>query len=326
MSVVTTDHANVYQSSIVIDGMNNARMTAGYLRRMLQAGVSVAMVPVSITDTFNGAIEKILALRELVKENSNLVTIVESVDDIRALKSSNRLGLILALEDSRQLDRDTRKVKLFYDLGIRRMQLMYTSLNDAGCGGGERIDTGLSRFGINLIKSMEECGMLIDLCHCSSGSLRDAVSVATKPAIWSHKNVRGVYNHPMNLSDEELDLVAKNGGVIGISAIPWCAGEQGKVTLRNVLDHVDYVAKRIGAQFVAIGLAIFENHPPEFYERFANLPPDKYGNVAGPWPLGISSVDEVPSVAEGLFRRGYSDEDVRAILGGNYLRLLEQVW
>lgn len=319
------DAQQIYRSTVVIDSMNNAGLTGEYLRTVRNAGVTAAMVPVSITDTFLAAVERILALREVVDANADAVAIVEGVADIEALKRDGRLGLILALEDSRQLEKDLRKVRLFHDLGVRRMQLVYTTLNDAGCGPGDLVDAGLSRWGTQLVAEIENRGVLMDLCHASPLTLRDAVRVATKPAIWSHTNVRAVFDHPNNMSDEQLDLVASNGGVVGIAGIPFYT-RGADASLETVLDHVDYAVRRIGIDHVGIGLAIFENHPLSFYDRFASLPREIYGNPPWAWPKGISTISEFPNIAIGLAQRGYDAEQVRMILGGNHLRVLASAW
>ena len=316
---------DTYTSALVIDAMNNAGLTGDYLRTVRDAGITAAMVPASITDTFAKAVERILGVRELVAANADVVEIVHSVEDLERLKLESKLGLILALEDSRQLDKDLRKVQVFQELGVRRMQLVYTTLNDAGCGAGDRLDSGLSRFGIELVAEIERCGLLLDLCHCGPQTLIDALAVATRPAIWSHTNVRAVFDHPNNLSDEQLDAVAKNGGVVGVSGVPFYSGEPG-VTLAGVLDHVDHIVQRIGVDHVGIGLAIFENHPLSFYARFASLPVEIYGTPPWSWPEGISTIAEFPNIATALAERDYSDQDITAILGGNVARVMTAAW
>jgi membrane dipeptidase len=315
----------VYRSSIVVDSMNNAGLTGDYLRTVRDAGVTAAMVPVSITDTFTAAVERILDLRELVDAHPDVARIVRTVADIHDLKREGKLGLILALEDSRQLDKDLRKVALFHELGVRRMQLVYTTLNDAGSGGGDRVDVGLSAFGEQLVARLQDQGILLDLCHASPATLRDAVRLATRPAIWSHTNARAVFEHRNNLSDEELDLVAANGGVVGVSGIPFYLGPPG-AELAVVLDHVDHIVRRVGVAHAGIGLAIFENHPLSFYGRFAGLPQDVYGTPPWTWPRGIATIAEFPNLATALAGRGYGEDDVRAILGGNHLRVLAAAW
>lgn len=316
---------DLYRSSIVVDSMNNAGMTGDYLRTVRDAGITAAMVPVSISDPFGQAVERVLDLTETVEANSDVARIVRTVADIYAAKRDNQVGLILAVEDSRPLDKDLRKVALFHDIGVRRMQLVYTSLNDAGSGGGDRVDVGLSTFGTELVARLQDQGVLLDLCHASPATLRDAVRLATRPAIWSHTNAHAVFGHRNNLTDAELDLVAGNGGVVGVSGIPFYIGPPG-AELSAMLDHVDHIVSRIGVRHVGIGLAIFENHPPSFYRRFASLPEDVYGTPPWTWPKGISTIAEYPNLAAALADRGYGDDEVRAILGGNHLRVLAAAW
>lgn len=316
---------DIYRSSVVIDAMNNAGLTGEYLRSVRDAGITAAMVPASITDTFAMAVERILDLWDLVRANAEIVEIVHDVEDLHRLKKDSKLGLILALEDSRQLDKDLRKVQLFHGLGVRRMQLVYTTLNDAGCGAGDRVDTGLSRFGVQLVGEIERCGVLLDLCHCGPRTLTDALDVATRPAVWSHTNVRAVFDHPNNLSDDQLEGVAENGGVVGVSGVPFYSGAPG-VTLAGVLDHVDHIVNRIGIDHVGVGLAIFENHPLSFYARFANLPVEIYGTPPWAWPDGISTIADFPNIATALADRGYDQAAITAILGGNLLRVMGTAW
>lgn len=327
MAIVTDEDQrarSLHGRALVIDGMNNAGLTHDYFAQMIAGGVSAAMVPVSITDTFVVAVEKILALREMV-EASDVALIVENPGDIDLAKSSGRIGLVLALEDARQFEKDLRKVDLFRRLGVRRSQLVYTTLNEVGCGAGDRLDTGLSKYGVRLIGELERCRILIDLSHAGPQTLDDALAVVTRPCVWSHCNVQGVFGHKNNLTDDHLTAVATNGGVVGVSGVPFYTGGPD-VTLSDMIDHVDYVVERIGVDHVGIGLAIFENHPLSFYDQFASLPVDVYGTPPWEWPTGISTVSEFPNVTGELVRRGYPDEDILKILGGNMLRVCTDAW
>lgn len=317
--------SHLHDGALVIDGMNNAGLTREYFQQILAGGVSAAMVPVSITDSFSVAIERILVFRDLIEANSDLAVIVEDAADIRAAKESKRVGLIIALEDSRQIEKDLRKVDLFRRIGVRRFQLVYTTLNDVGCGAGDRVDSGLSRFGVELIGELERRGILIDLSHAGPQTLADALSVVTKPCVWSHCNVQAVYDHKNNLTDAQIDAVAQNGGVIGISGVPFYTGEPG-ATIERVIDHIDHVRARIGIDHVGIGLAIFENHPLSFYDQFSSLPKAIYGTAPWEWPTGISTVAEFPNITLALGDRGYTDDEILKVLGGNMLRVCTAAW
>lgn len=322
---LTERASRLHDGALVIDGMNNAGLSRDYFEQILAGGVTAAMVPVSITDPFSVAIEKILTFRDLVEANSDLALIVEDVTEIQTARETGRVGLIIVLEDSRQLEKDLRKVDLFRRIGVRRFQLVYTTLNDAGCGAGDRTDSGLSSFGVELIGELERCGVLIDLSHAGPQTLADALEVVTKPCVWSHCNVQGVFAHKNNLTDEQLDAVGQNGGVVGISGVPFYTGEPG-ATISKMIDHIDYVKTRIGIDHLGIGLAIFENHPLSFYDRFASLPKDVYGTPPWRWPSGIATVAEFTNITSALVDRGYTDAEILKVLGGNMLRVCAAAW
>lgn len=314
----------IHRDAIVVDGMNNGRMSSEYFDKMLKGGITASMVPVTISAPFRETIRRLCDLLNLVEQNSEKVSIINKTSDIVEAKRLGKLGLILVLEDSRQLEDDIDLVRIFRDLGIRRMQLVYTIQNSAGCGKGERHDSGLSKFGVKLIEKMEELGILIDLCHAAPKTLKEAMEVIQKPAVFSHANVQGVYAHANNQTDEDMKWLAKNGGVIGIAGGggAWKVAER---TIDRIVDHIDYVRDRIGIDYVGIGLAIFEGHSPEFYSQF-DLPPEIFGQWPRPPAKGIESIELFANFTQKLVDRGYSEVDIEKVLGGNFLRVFNEVW
>ncbi|MCL5958428.1 MAG: dipeptidase [Chloroflexi bacterium] len=314
----------IHRDAIVVDGMSNGRMSSEYFDKMLNGGITASMVPVTISAPFRETIRRLCDLLNLVERSFDRVSIVKKTDDILDAKRQGKLGLILVLEDSRQLEDDIDLLKIFRDLGVRRMQLVYTIQNSAGCGKGERHDSGLSKFGVKLIEKMEELGILIDLCHAAPKTLKEAMEVIRKPAVFSHANVQGVYGHRNNQTDEDLEWLARNGGVIGIAGGggAWKVAER---TIDRIVDHIDYVRDRIGIDYVGIGLAIFEGHSPEFYDQF-DLPPEIFGQWPRPPAKGIESIELFGNFTEKLVERGYSEADIKKVLGENFLRVLRNVW
>ncbi|MFH1485292.1 MAG: membrane dipeptidase [Chloroflexota bacterium] len=314
----------IHQEAVVIDGMNNALMSGDYFRSIMKAGITATMVPVSISATFRQTVDQLSSLLKLVNEHQNRVSISRQTEEIRQAKQEGKLGLILVLEDSRQIEDNLDLLRAFWELGIRRSQLVYVMQNSMGCGKGERHDSGLTRLGVQAIKRMEELGILVDLCHCADRTLREAMEVAERPVVLSHCNVRGAYAHPNNLTDDHLEMVAKNGGVIGIASVPFYVAAE-MPTIDQVIDHIDYVKSRIGIDHVGIGTAIFEGHPLSFYDQF-KLPEDIYGKPPWPWPKGIETIERFPDLTQKLLERGYSEEDTKKVLGGNFMRVFRDVW
>ncbi|MBI2907497.1 MAG: membrane dipeptidase [Chloroflexi bacterium] len=321
---LTAEASRVHGEAIVIDGMTNSGMTSAYFECIRKGGITATMIPVSVSAPFRKTIDQLSALLKLVDENREKVSIIRKSEDILEAKREGKLGLIFVLEDSRQLEDDLDLLRVFWALGIRRMQLVSIMQNSMGSGKRERHDSGLTTLGIRAIERMEQSGMLIDLCHCADRTFRDAMEVVKKPVVLSHSNPKGAYDHGNNVSDEQLSMVAKNGGVIGISGLPYFVAAQNP-TIDQVMDHIDYVAKRIGIDHVGIGLAIFENHPLSFYDQFK--PREHiYGPAPWKWPKGIETIESFPNLTEKLLERGYSEANVRKVLGDNFLRVFKEVW
>ncbi|MBI2906562.1 MAG: membrane dipeptidase [Chloroflexi bacterium] len=314
----------IHREAIIIDGMNNARMSGEYFQSIIKAGITATTIPVSISATFRQTVDQLSGLLKLMDENKERVQVVRRADEIMEAKRQGKLGLILVLEDARQMEDDLDLLSVYREMGIRRMQVVYVMQNSLGCGKGERHDSGLTKLGVQAIERMEELGILIDLCHCAERTLQEALQVVRKPVVLSHSNVKGVYGHPNNLSDAQLEMIAKNGGVIGIASVPFYLAAKDP-TLDQVVDHIDYVKKRIGLDYVGIGTAIFEGHPLSFYEQF-KLPEDIYGKPPWPWPKGIETIVQFPNLTQKLLERGYSEGEMKKVLGENFLRVFRQVW
>lgn len=314
----------IHREAVAVDGMNNASMSGEYLLTMIEAGISATMIPVSITAPFRRTIEQLSRLLKVLDEHADKALIVRNTDDVLRAKREGKVGLALVLEDTRQIEDDLDLLRIFWQLGIRRMQLVYGNQNSMCSGRSDRRDAGLTRLGAQAIERMEKLGILVDLSHCPPTSMAEALEVASKPVVLSHVNVRGVYNHPNNVPDEQLDMVARNGGVVGISGVPFYVAP-GKPNIDQLVNHVVYVEKRIGIDHVGIGTAIFEGHPLSFYEQF-NLPEELYGKPPWTWPEGIHSIKDFPSITTTLLARGYSEGAVRKILGENFMRVFQAAW
>lgn len=313
----------IHSEAIVIDGMNNSAMTGSYFESILRGGMTATNIPVSISAPFRETIRQLCDLLNLVDKHSDKVCVIKKAGDILEAKRQGKLGLILALEDTRQLEEDIDLLRIFYDLGIRRMALVYLNQNSVGTGKRERHDAGLTSFGVKVIQRMEDLGILIDLCHCSDRMLAEATEVVKKPTVFSHCNVKAVYPYMKNLSDEQLEWLATSGSVIGISG-GGSVSEASERTVDKIVDHIDHVRNQIGIDYVGIGLAISEGRSPSFYEKL--LPKEIYGVRPRPPAKGIETIERFPILTEKLVERGYSEAEIKKVLGGNFLRVFQAVW
>jgi membrane dipeptidase len=148
-----------------------------------------------------------------IETNSDKLLLVKNIGDIQKAKKEGKVGVILAFQDGRPMERDLGFVKIFHQLGLRVSGLTYQRKNYFADGCGERTDSGLSKYGVELIEEMNRVGILIDLTHTGNKSALDVIEVSKEPVIFSHNCAKGLYDHFRNTSDEQLKALAKKGGV-----------------------------------------------------------------------------------------------------------------
>lgn len=273
------------------------------------------------------------------------------VDDILNAKKERKLAVMLDFQNSMPIGMNLDNVDLFYGLGIRQIQLSYNLRTLAVDGCTERTDAGLSYWGVRLVERMNELGMIVDTGHTGLQSTLDAAEISKDPITISHTCCKSIHNHDRCKTDEVIKAVAEKGGVIGIAAVPFFLApmqeEKGKKlagTLKNLLDHVDYAVKVAGIDHVGIGsdTADIPGCPERWgQERYKNrqrtfwhgwregVHMADYGisSEAGthPSPEKLLAWSNWPNKTVGLVSRGYSDQEVQKIVGGNWLRFYRQV-
>lgn len=259
-----------------------------------------------------------------------LVKATTAEDFIRAKREGKRAAFMRA-DDPGPIGTDPRLLEAFYHLGLRNLNLTYNTLNAIGCGCTERIDTGLSRFGVEFVHAMNDLGMLVDVSHSSAQTALDACAVSRGPVIASHACARALHPYDKNLSDDVLRALASTGGVVGVSSMPVFLGSDMPLTIAAYLDHIDYIADVAGWRHVAIGTV----WPMQMSHWTLDTVMGGFFRAQG-WGaehgldameqfrlLGFEDYRDFPNITRGLVARGYSDEQVGGILGGNVLRAFE---
>lgn len=219
----------------------------------------------------------------------------------------------------------------YYDLGLRMLMLTYNNLNHLGAGCTERTDAGVSNYGARVIARMNELGMLVDTSHCGKQTTLDACELSAAPVIVSHSCCEAVMPHQRAKSDQELEAIAGTGGLVGIVTVPFFLAA-GDATMDSMLDHVDHAVRTIGWQHVGIGSDWPMMFPKEIVKQVfspANLAETGFRAEHNVVPeqnlVGFDDYRDFPNVTRGLMRRGYTDEQIRGILGENFLRVFERV-
>ena len=255
---------------------------------------------------------------------------IDSPDDFDRVKKSGKLGVILGLQNSDQF-RKPDDVDFFRNLGQRVSQLTYNSQNFIGNGSTERHDEGISDFGAAIIERMNKVGMAVDVSHCGDKTTLDAFEISKKPVLITHSNCRVLAgNHPRDKTDEAIKAVGKAGSVMGITGVRMFVKATDPTTIEDVLDHYDHVRKLIGAEHLGVGSDIdlygYDVMPPELNKQLRAGYKGSYGFREKIDIEGLNHPKRIFDLTEGLIRRKYSDADIQGILGGNFARVLKQIW
>lgn len=270
------------------------------------------------------AIRYISRHRAKIQSESHKYLIVEKAQDILTAKQQNKLALGFWLQGSNPIANDIAMIETYYRLGIRYMLLAYNNRNAIGDGVVEKNDGGLSQFGVKVIEEMNRIGMLIDLSHAGIRTSLESIETSKVPVIFSHSNAYAIAPHIRNLTDEQIIAVAHNGGVIGMNGIALLLGAE-KSSSKKLVDHIDYISDLVGnADHISLGLDLVYFHEilDLFYQK-AGVTTYPQGYVGSLDSFQPESIDEL---IEELLMRGYPELAIKNILGGNFLRVAEQVW
>lgn len=276
-------------------------------------------------EDFQVTLEQIGATRALIHQTPGLCLAL-SAEDIRRAKREGDEAVMLQLEPQ-TLGPVLDRVDVAYNLGVRCMLLTFNTRNFLGDGCSEKSDGGLSRLGFDVVERMNKVGMLIDLSHCSDRTTMDAIEASKDPVLINHAGARALNPGMTRLkSDEQIKALAEKHGVFGVSGIPNQLSKAKRQGINDVLNHVDHVVKIAGADHVAIGLDIcFDDHVAFHRMVIRKLMKGTGQELNAEYMEGIESPEEWGNITRGLVSRGYSDQEIEKIIGGNALRIIEQV-
>lgn len=328
------DRAHALQrDSLVIDCSEVIEYSPGHFDRATHSGVTV--VNHTVTRPLVGTHDALMQMaeaRRFLAAHPDRVSLCLSTDDIRAAHENGTETVIFGPQDSLFLGNDLDLLDTFYELGMRIMQLTYQYRNWVGDGCGEPDGRGLTRFGRDLVREMGERGIVVDLSHCGPGTTKDAIEISDKPVLFTHAHPNAVTPSIRAKSDDLLRALASKGGVVGVTTLSSfnVAVPGVRPGLKEWLNHIEYLVDLIGPDHVGIGSDFDETLTEESDAEERATYPELFADY--PWTLaednvkGIANLNEFINAAPALASLGYDDATIRKILGGNFLRVLEQVW
>jgi membrane dipeptidase len=311
---------------------NPESFTAADFQRYKDSGINVFHIAVGTggVNAHDSTMRFVAGWNSFLAGQDQLFMRIDSAADLDRVKTSGKVGVLIGVQNSEHF-RTPADVDLFYNLGQRVSQLTYNARNMIGDGSTERTNGGLSDFGVAIVERMNTLGMAVDVSHSGDQTTLDACAVSKKPVLFTHSNARALNpGHPRCKTDDAIRAMAKSGGVMGITGVRNFVKGNEPTTIEHFLDHYDHVAKLVGPQHLGIGSDIdldgYDDMPPEEYKR---LKAGYKGSYAFRDKIDIEGVDHpkrVYDLTEGLIRRKYSDADIRGILGGNFRRVLAEIW
>ena len=282
-------------------------------------------------DSFSGMLHWAAQWNGFLAHHADWFFRITTPDHLRKVNGSGKIGFLLGLQNSDHF-RTLDDVNLFFSLGQRVSQLTYNSQNRIGTGCMDRSDGGLSDFGVDVVKRMNEVGMAVDLGHCGDQTTLDGIEVSAKPPLITHTNARALNpGYPRNKTDEIFKKMAAKGGVAGMTAVRSFVRDSEPTTIENLLDHYDYVAKLVGVEHVGIGSDTdirggYDAQSKNDWDVTGGRYREKYRFRQKIDMDEMTQPKRTYLLTEGLIRRGYSDADIALILGGNFQRVLSEIW
>ena len=256
-----------------------------------------------------------------------------TAQDVRDAAARGGHAWILNNQPSIAISRDLGLLGLAHDLGLRVGQLTYNSIDHVGGGCTDRIDIGLTNFGVQVVQRYNELGVIVDVSHSGRQTALDACAVSERPVICSHTTASALRPHARAKSDEEFLAIAATGGIIGVAAVPPFLSGPGQADLGHVLDHLDHMVQVVGIEHVGFGTDWPMASRDDWAEEVLTPALKGWGfreehgvlDDARDRVRGLETYRGWPNITRGMVARGYSDEDVAALLGGNFLRVFESV-
>ena len=278
---------------------------------------------------YDEALQFVAAWSGFAGRNSHVFSLVGRAEDIDQAKKQGKIAVIMGLQNADEF-REPKDVKDFYDLGLRCAQLTYNTQNLIGSGSTERVDGGITDYGVKIIEAMNDVGMLIDVSHSGDRTTLDAIELSPKPIAITHSNCRALNNHPRLKTDEAIRKLAAKGGVMGITGVRMFVKDKEPTTIEDIADHIDHVVKLVGIEHVGIGsdsdLMGYDHMPKDQYAKLKAAYKASYAFRDKIDTDGFDHPRKVYDLTATLLRRGYSEANVQAVLGGNFRRLLGSTW
>lgn len=263
-----------------------------------------AFINPSCQNYFQRACDIIQYFESQIKKYPKDLIHVKTKEDIENIRKKNKIGCLLTIENGSAIEDKLENVDYFYQKGVRVMSITWNEDNLLGCGASTEQDNGLTEFGKQYIKKLNEKKMIVDISHSSERAFWDAIKISNRPIVATHSCCYSLCMHPRNLKDEQIKAIAENQGIIGVCYCTSFLSEKGIAGTKEIAEHIAYIADLVGIEYVGLG------------SDFDGLEKEHV-------PTDLKSIGQIDNLIQALRNIGFNESEIKKIMGENWVRVLE---
>lgn len=317
------------QTPYLIDCLQYANWSPKVFDQMAQGGVHAVHVTIAYNETFRETVYNVEAWNRLFEAHPDRLIRGSTAADIDLAKATGRTAVFFGFQNAQPIEEDLGLVEIWHQLGVRFMQLTYNNQSLLATGAYEAEDSGVTRFGKQVIAEMNRVGMVVDMSHSGERSTMDAIDLSERPIAITHANPSWWHPALRNFSDDVMRALTKRGGMFGFSLYPHHLKDKGDCTLQSFCEMVAECAHRYGADHFGIGSDLCQDQPDSVVEWMRN---GRWSKVLdyGEGSAGHAGFPDMPSwfednrhfgnIRDGLTQVGFSTPEIDGIMGGNWYR------
>ena len=317
---------------LIIDGLNVSNWESENVYRDLNKGnVNAINATTATWENYSQTLDNIAVWYSKFNSRTD-ISLIRKVDDIFKASDNGQVGIIIGYQNASPIENNLDYLYTFNELNVKIIQFTYHERNLLGNGCYERVDEGITNFGIDAIKIMNEVGILIDLSHVGIVTTMETIDYSEKPIAITHANPKSYHNVPRNKTDEALKLMASKGGIVGVTAIAPFLKKGNASTVEDYVDAISYTVDLVGLDHVGVGTDFTQDQPEEFWRYIGSQQgtkfPSTFTDVTTPsnYPINFETPDKFPVLIDTMGRKGFSSKEIAKILGLNWIRVFQEVW
>ena len=302
-----------------------------------RSGVNVLKLTLGgINSDFVSTVDLLAFVQRMCEAHPDYFMQVRAPSDFDRAKREKKLGIIFSFESTDMLEDDLDRIEIFRDLGVRVMQFSYNKKSPFGAGVMAPDGGGLTALGHKAAETMNNVGIAIDVSHANPATTADALAVSKKPVIMTHAGCAAIHPHPRNKTDEQMKALADKGGVMGIYDLPYLAASPKQPTVDDYMKHMEHALKVMGEDHAGVGsdadLEPFDTSPKGMAKFNKSEEQRQKSGLAAPeedrptYVVGLNIPRRIEVIADQLLKRGYSARVAEKVVGGNFVRVLGEIW